>query len=176
MGSKGIRFIVYAITLCVLYAILGYLDNRDNTIKSPGQNDLHYIVKMPGALKYIYLSMFILGIIMFFTFFISKLRGNPTATDGHIRLSLVISSIGLLVMIWAAKWKIIANEDQLEIHRLFHKDEILLYSEIERVETGSKEQIILYKNNKKIVTVDALSDNYDCFRKTLQQYGKVKSN
>lgn len=174
MTNKGVKFIVYAIAMCLLYVLLGYLNNRDNTVKNSGQDEIHYVVKIPGTLKYIYASMFFLGIIMFFTFFIFKLKGNPTVTTGHFRVALIFAGIGLGVMIWSTKWRLVVNGDELEIHRFLHKSEIFSISEIEKAEIGTKDQVILYKNGKKIVTVDGLSDNYDRFKETLQKYGKIK--
>lgn len=174
MEGRGIRFIVYAITICVLYGVLNYLSNRNNTVNRSGQDDTHYIVRVPGALKYIYFVMFLLGIVMFIMFFFFKMKGNPTVTAGHIRLSLIVAAIGLFVMILANRWQVTINGDQMEIRRLFGRDERLPISGIEKAEIGEKEQIILYQNGKKVVTVDGLSDNYDRFRKTLKQYGKLK--
>lgn len=31
----------------------------------------------------------------------------------------------------------------------------------------------IYKNGRKIATIDALSDNYDRFEKSLKRYGKI---
>ena len=173
MTGKIVRLIVYGITLCILYGILNYLNNR-GTVKLRGEREAHYIVKIPDVLKYISLFLFALGIIMFITFLISKLRGNPTATNGHLWLSLVVAAIGILIMILVAQWKVIVNGNQMEIYRLFHRKEAVRITEIDKVEIGKKGQMILYRDGKKLVTIDGLADNYDTLRKTLVQYGKMK--
>ncbi len=174
MGNKGIKFIVYAISICILYAVLNYLNTRDNTDKNPGQNELHYIVKTPSVLKSIYFSIFLFGIILFCVFLFFKLKGNPTVTNGHLWFALVFAAIGLVIMFFATRWRIIVNENEMEIHHLFRSRETLLISEIEKAETGDRGQIEIFKNGKIVTTVDGLVDNYGRFKKTLGQYGKLK--
>ena len=173
MGNRGIKYIVYAITLCVLWVVIEYLKNRENTSTDAKQNDLSYIVKAPSVLKYAYVSLFIVGIIMFLIFFIFKLKGNSTVTAGHIYFALIISAIGLAVMIFTSRWRVIVSGNQIEIHNLFGKSECVQISEIEKAEIGNKEQIILYRDGKKLITIDGLSDNYDRFEKTLKKNGKL---
>ena len=52
---------------------------------------------------------------------------------------------------------------------------MISFSEIKKVEIGKKEQIIFYgADEKKIITVDGLSDNYDRLVRSLKNYGKLK--
>ena len=46
-------------------------------------------------------------------------------------------------------------------------------SDIEKVEEGEDGEIMIYKNGKKIVTVERVSENYDRFKNTMRQYGKL---
>ncbi|MDD3168810.1 MAG: hypothetical protein PHC91_05015 [Eubacteriales bacterium] len=83
MSKEIIKLITSAVTMCITYTVVNHLNQRDDTINTSGQDDSHYIVKVPDALKYVYGSMFIFGIIMFSIFLFFKLRGNPTVTNGH---------------------------------------------------------------------------------------------
>lgn len=174
--SRGIiKWIVYAITMCVLTGILEYLNTRDNVSHSHGETDSHYVVRIPGALKYSALALAVLGIIMFFIFCFFYIKNNPTVTIGHLRMSLVVITVGFLIILWASKWRITVVGSNMEIHRILHSSQTIPFSEITRVEIGSKEQIVLYgADNKKIITVDGLADNYDRFVQSLKEYGKLK--
>ncbi|MCD7842256.1 MAG: hypothetical protein LUG56_07280 [Lachnospiraceae bacterium] len=54
--GKTVQYIVYAVTMCVIYAVIDHLNNRDNTGSGSGQSDVNYVVKMPAALKYVFLT------------------------------------------------------------------------------------------------------------------------
>lgn len=65
-------------------------------------------------------------------------------------------------MAWASIWGVLVNDSQLEIHRIFHRKKVLLITDIGKVEIDKKDAMILYdKNGKKLIKIDALSDNYD---------------
>lgn len=174
MVRGSVKFIVYAVVIAILCGIMEYLNNRDNTSKDPGQSEVNYVVRMPAALKYVYLVMFLLGIFLFCVFLFFYLKGNPTVTIGHLRFALIFATIGLAVMIWAQQWRVVVNGTQMEIHKLFHQAKVVSVYEIQYVEVGKKDQLSLYgADNSRLVTIDGLSDNYDRFRKLLRQCGKV---
>lgn len=167
--GKLIKFIIYAIAMCVIYIVIGSLYNRKNITGDSGQSEMCYVVKMPGTLKYVYLGLFLLGVCMFCIFTFQKIQKNPTVTDGHLWMSLGVMAIGLLVAVWANRWRVAVNGEKMEIQRLFRKNVILQVNEIERVETGKKNQMILYRGGKKLITIDYLTDNYECLEKTLKR-------
>lgn len=170
-----IKFIVYAIAMCVIYIVVGSLYNRKNITGNAGQSEMCYVVKMPGTLKYVYLGLFLLGVCMFCIFTFQKIQKNPTVTDGHLWMSLGVMAIGLLVVVWVSKWKVAVNGDQMEIQRLFRKNMILQVNEIERVEFGKKNQMILYRGGKKLIRIDYLTDNYEYLEKTLKRNGREEN-
>ena len=59
------------------------------------------------------------------------------------------------------------------IWKMSGKHTIIHFSDISKVEIGKKGQISIYISNQKITTVDPLSDNYDCFTKTLTDFGLI---
>ena len=56
--------------------------------------------------------------------------------------------------------------------RLFRKSIVLQISEIERVEIGKKNQLLLYASGKKLITIDFLTENYEYLEETLKRNGK----
>ena len=163
------HYIGYIIFMCIISILVEYLNNRDNISKSPDQTDYNYVVKMPTALKYTYLVMFGVGIFLFVVFLFFFLQGNPTVTVGHLNFAVIFASIGFVVTLWSERWRLVVNNEQLEIHRLFRRPRKFPLSDITKIEVGKKHQIILYgKSGKKLLTVDALSDNYDRLIKTLK--------
>ena len=106
--------------------------------------------------------MFGVGIFLFVVFLFFFLQGNPTVTIGHLNFAVIFASIGFVVALWSERWRLVVDNEQLEIHRLFHRPRQFTISDISKIEIGKKHQIILYDwNGKKLLTVDVLSDNYD---------------
>lgn len=174
MGRSIVKCVVYAITICVLYGVIEYLNNRNNSVKGSSQDDTHYIVRVPSALKYVYMTMYILGIILFVVFLLFKAKGNASVTMGHLWFSLIFAGIGLLVMVWASRWSIYVNGSEMEVHKMFRGKTELSIQDIGSVDVGKKEELILYdQSGKKWLTIDGLSDNYDRFVKSLKTYGKI---
>ena len=148
-----IKFLIYAISMCAIELVINSLYNRKSITDNAGRNEFHYVLKIPGALKY-------------------KLQNNPTVTNGHLWMCLGVMAIGLLGIIRASKWKIAVNGNQMEIQRLFRKSIVLQISEIERVEIGKKNQLLLYASGKKLITIDFLTENYEYLEETLKRNGK----
>ena len=174
MGRSIVKCVVYAITICVLYGVIEYLNNRNNSVKGNSQDDTHYIVRVPSALKYVYMTMFILGIILFVVFFLFKVKGNASVTTGHLWFSLIFAGIGLLVMMWATRWSVHVDGSEMEVYKMFRGKTKVSIQDIGSVEVGKKEELILYdQGGKKLLTIDGLSDNYDRFVKSLKTYRKI---
>lgn len=172
MGTM-IKFLIYAIAMNVIYFAINSLYNRKNILSGSDQNGSCYIVKMPKALKYVYTAFFCLGLFMFCVFFTFKILENPTVTKGHLWMCLGIMAIGLLGVFWASRWKIAVNGDQMEIQRLLRKNIIIQIDEIERVKIGKKNQMVLYRNGKMLITIDYLSDNFELLEQSLKRHGKI---
>lgn len=168
------RFLVYIVTMCILSALINHLDKRG--IKSLGKDGTNYVVRIPAMLKYVYFSLFAMGVLLFFVFLFFKSKGNPSITNGNFITALVICAIGLTVMAFASKWHIVVNDDKFTIYRLFGKKEIIFFSDLDNAVEGSKGQIEVYKKGKKIVTVDLLCENYDLFCDSLSKYGKFQDD
>lgn len=91
MGRGIAKCIVYAVTICILYIVIGSMNNRNSGKKRGSQNDSQYIVRIPSALKYVYMIMFLMGIFLFFVFLLFKIKGNATVTMGHLWFSLIFA-------------------------------------------------------------------------------------
>ncbi len=79
-----IKFLIYAISMCAIELVINSLYNRKSITDNAGRNEFHYVLKIPGALKYTCMAFFILGLCMFCIFFVFKLQNNPTVTNGHL--------------------------------------------------------------------------------------------
>ncbi len=166
-----LRYLIYGITLCVLGSILDHLHRKENVAKDA--NATEYIVKLPSLLRNVYLTMFLFGMFLFVFFLLLKAKGNPTVTDGHLWFSLGFATIGVLVMVYAVRWRIDVSGNVLSIHRLMRKTVTASFAELGEVRVGKQEDLTLYQNGKKLVTVNRLSDNYELFRRALGKYGKL---
>lgn len=172
------KYIGYAVSICLISLLLEYLNRRKHINSNLTGDGNYYILKIPSALKYVYLTMFGLGIFLFCVFLFFYRIGNPTVTIGHLNFSIIFATIGLAIAIWAERWRIVVDGKQMEIHRLFHRPKKILIPEIGKVMIGKKHQLTLYDaSGKKLITVDILSDNYDKLLKTLKNNNiQVKNN
>lgn len=171
---RWMKYLGYAITMCIIWVVINVLYRRNNVSADPDQNDFYYIIKLPKVIKIIYSLVFILGILLFMFFFLVKIKWNGDVTAGHLRFALILAGIGVVIMFFAARWKVIVEGEQITIYPLLQAKRVLQISEIDRIEEGEEGDLTLYKSNKKIVTVENLSENYDRFRNTLKRYGKVE--
>lgn len=166
-----VRFVVYAVTLCVIYSVIDRLSHKGI---SKNADSSSYIVKTPKALSYVYVVFFLMGLLLFVVFIIFKLKGNPSITTGDFVFALIFSVIGLFVMTWASRWHVIAKNGTLEIHRMFHRTTTVQITDLDHAEIGKKTELVLYLSGEKLITIDCLCDNYDLLIKDLKREGKIK--
>ena len=169
-----IRYIIIAIVLGVIGEVISHLSNKtiDENISTT-----HYRVKAPAALKYACMSQFLLGMIMFIIFSFFYVQGNETVEMGHLYVSSIFGTIGLYGVAWASTWGVQVDDSQLEIHRIFHTKKVLCITDIGQVIIDKKEAMILYdKMGKKLIKIDALSDNYDYLLNLLKSQNIEISN
>ena len=171
-----IRYIVIAIVLGVIGEVISHLSNSSKTIDK-NVSTTHYKVKAPAVLKYVCMSQFILGLIMFLVFSYFYLKGNETVEMGHLYVSSIFGAIGLYGVVWASIWGVKVDDSQLEIHRIFHVKKVLCITDIGQVIIDKKDAMILYdKMGKKLIKIDALSYNYDYLLNLLKSQNiKIKS-
>lgn len=156
-----IRYIIIAIVLGIIGEVISHLSSSSKTIDK-NVSTTHYKVKAPAVLKYACMSQFFLGMIMFIIFSFFYVQGNETVEMGHLYVSSIFGAIGLYGVAWASIWGVQVDDSQLEIHRIFHVKKVLCITDIGQVIIDKKDAMILYdKMGKKLIKIDALSDNYD---------------
>lgn len=167
------KFIGCIISLCVISLVMNYFYGRENNSHDPGQNGMNYIVQLPKGMKVIYSLLFIAGILLTIFFLVVKTKWGGGVTDGHIWFALILAGIGIIVMAAGGRWKVSVKKDQMTVVSLGRTTRRFQISDIEKVEEGEDGEIMIYKNGKKIVTVERVSENYDRFKNTMRQYGKL---
>lgn len=157
-----IRYIIIAIVLGIIGEVISQLSNKKSKTIDENVSTTHYKVKAPAVLKYACMSQFLLGMIMFIIFSFFYVQGNETVEMGHLYVSSIFGAIGLYGVAWASIWGVQVDDSQLEIHRIFHTKKVLCITDIGQVIIDKKDAMILYdKMGKKLIKIDALSDNYD---------------
>ena len=168
-----IKFVVYAITICVFNIYVSSLKKKNNDVNATSTST-EYVLQIPAAFRRVAMLLFGFGMFMFLFFYLFKISGNKTVSAGHLYLSLVLVTIGLLANIWADQWNVQVNGTDITIHTLFKKMKLSI-NDIADVKVGKKSELVLYdSSHKKIITIDGLVDNYDHFVNTLKTYGKLK--
>lgn len=172
-----IRYIVIAIVLGIIGEVISQLSNKKSKTIDENVSTTHYKVKAPTVLKYACMSQFLLGMIMFIIFSFFYVQGNETVEMGHLYVSSIFGTIGLYGVAWASIWGVQVDDSQLEIHRIFHTKKVLCITDIGQVIIDKKEAMILYdKVGKKLIKIDALSDNYDYLLNLLKSQNIEISN
>lgn len=157
-----IRYIIIAIVLGIIGEVISQLSNKKSKTIDENVSTTHYKVKAPAVLKYACMSQFLLGMIMFIILSFFYVQGNETVEMVHLYVSSIFGTIGLYGVAWASTWGVQVDDSQLEIHRIFHTKKVLCITDIGQVIIDKKEAMILYdKMGKKLIKIDALSDNYD---------------
>ena len=167
-----IKFVVYAITSCVINIYVSSLKNNNDVNLT--NTSTEYVLQIPAAFRRVAMLLFGFGMFMFLFFYLFKISGNKTVSAGHLYLSLVLATMGLLANIWADQWNVQVNGTDITIHTLFKKMKLSI-NDIADVKVGKKSELVLYDaSHKKIITIDGLVDNYDHFVNTLKTYEKLK--
>lgn len=157
-----IRYIIIAIVLGVIGEVISNLSIKKSKTIDKNVSTTRYRVKAPAVLKYACMSQFLLGMIMFMVFGYFYMQGNETVEMGHLYVSSIFGAIGLYGVAWASIWGVSVNESLIEIHRVFHAKKVLCITDIGQVVIDKKDAMILYdQTGKKLIKIDALSDNYD---------------
>ena len=166
-----IRFVAYVIAINILYAVLNHLNTRDSSLDG---DDTHYTVRIPREIKTVYFSLFVMGLILFIVFFIFKLLDNESITNGHFWFTLIIMGIGLLVMYFSTRWRIVVNEENIKVYKIWGIIRETTFSDIDSVELTKKAQLVIRVKGKKLTIVDGLTDNYFKLKSDLIKHGKLK--
>ena len=168
--TKAVAYMTFAVLLILFLNSMSY---RETKKLHKNESSSKYIVSMPAVLKYTYLTMFVFGLFLFCIFLFFMLKRNETVTMGHIWFATGFASIGILIYLWSSRWHIEVDNRRIVIHAFFKKPIRISFTDIDKITKDSKENMYIYKNGRKIATIDALSDNYDRFEKSLKRYGKI---
>ena len=165
------KYLSYAISLCIISIVLRF-SNRQN--EAVTENRDCYILKIPDIFVKTYFSLFLFGILIFFFFLCIYLSGNPTVTTGHLVFALAITTAGTAVTAWGKKWKLIVNNDKMELSRLFHRRKTFSFSDIADVKEKENKLILYNAQGRKIISLDVGLENYRCFKNSMKKYGKLE--
>lgn len=169
-----IRLISLAIVMTAANLAIGALKNRRPSVGETGQGAARYTLKAPAVLKNVGAITVCVGAFLFVLFLVFMLRGNESATVGHLCVALALAGVGLFIWLWATRWAVEVDGEQIEIHKLIRKYR-LSFQRIQRAKIDKKGEIVLYgEDGKRLVTVDSLSDNYDLFVASLDARGLLQ--
>ncbi len=172
-----IQMIASAVTMTVIYLVIHHLHRKDDPPK--GQECSHYIIRVPSALTAAYSVLFWMGIALFVLWGIFYLNGVSGLTAGHFIFALACAGVGLLVVVWASRWRITVDGDAVTVHRLLRKEQQLSLRDVAAVRQekntrmGVSSRIVLWQDGKKVATVDWTCENYTQLEQDLTQAGKL---
>ena len=169
-----IRIICLAITMTAVVLVIDTLKNKRPSAEDAGQTATCYTLKAPAVLKNVGAITVCVGAFLFVLFLVFMLRSNESATVGHLCVALALAGVGLFIWLWATRWAVEVDGEQIEIHKLIRKYRSS-FQRIQRAKIDKKGEIVLYgEDGKRLVTVDSLSDNYDLFVASLNARGLLQ--
>ncbi|MCI9080579.1 MAG: hypothetical protein HFH68_17015 [Lachnospiraceae bacterium] len=167
---SGLKHLIYALGMIAIFIII---KKNDRAIKLSSGTADNYTVITPPILKKVYMLIFAVGMILYGVFLILYIKKISGVTKGHLRFALVFAAIGIIVVFLACKWKVEVFADKMKITPLLGKTVTLEICGLEKAKIGSKGEVTIYYNGKKMTKVDPLSVNYDKLCDSLVKYGKL---
>lgn len=166
-----IRVIVMVITYVILYRWMNAYKQKAYSIVDEGA--ISYSVTLPDALKYVYTVHFVFGIFLavFFGFLYKKNMAN--ATIGHIIFAFAFATIGLIVMFICMRWRIDVDGEKFTIRYCLKPEKTYAFQEVDRVEIGTKGELVIYVEDKKVRTIDTLATNRINIERKFKSEGKI---
>lgn len=153
-----IKYYVYMIVwMAIFILITGKQKRRIKAVQKEESDDV-YVVKYISTFEMVYFWNYltVVGLLLLFTW--AKLNVQPDIQRELFSFTVWYALIAILVMLFANRWSIIVRGEELEIYRFFHRRLKVRVSDIE-FKFGKKDQVILYKEGKKILTINLCSDN-----------------
>lgn len=166
-----VKYLIYAVTMCCIAGIMEYLHATQG--RNAGNAENVFVVKPPSILNGLGIGIIGFGLVLLIVFGISRARGNSTATKGHIVLSMAVMLLGLVLIAAGVSWKVTVENGRMDIYKLLGRNISCSISEIDKAVTGSKGELVIYYQDRKIISVDPLSDHFEELTMVLKEHGKT---
>lgn len=121
----------------------------------------NFTVTPPAILKKIFGILMIIGLIFSIVTSCLAYYKISNTSIGHVIFGLVLFTIGLVVVLYAIRWKIKINGNKISIQYFLKPAKIFSVDTIDKIVMGKKMQIMIVADNKTLVTVDFLANNYE---------------
>ena len=177
MIGSIIIIIVLLITMLILEILLNTLYSSKGIISDDINKD-YYKVSIPNGAILGSKIQFWFGVFLFVLFGISKIDGNESITIGNFIICILICFFGLWAEISLKNKKIIVNNDTIIIHKFLQKEKVLNIKDIEfiirtkKTRYGTASQIVISNNNKVLIRIDDLFQNYNLLEERIKSMGK----
>lgn len=130
----------------------------------------NYELKMPKMLKKVFNVLMIVGIVLALLFTIVSLS-NEDDYWSIVVFGLIIMFVGFLIVLWATKWRIYITKDTITTKYIVKKSRTFALVDIDRAVIGLQNELKIFSNGRKIMTIDRLVINHHKFMATLEARG-----
>lgn len=130
----------------------------------------NYELKMPEMLKKVFKVLMLVGIVLALLFTIVSLS-NEDDYWSIVVFGLIIMLIGFLIVLWATKWRIYITKDTITTKYIVKKSRTFALADIDRAVIGLQNELKIFSNGRKIMTIDRLVINHHKFMATLEARG-----
>lgn len=130
----------------------------------------NYELKMPEMLKKVFKVLMLVGIVLALLFTIVSLS-NEDDYWSIVVFGLIIMLIGFLIVLWATKWRIYITKETITTKYIVKKSRTFALADIDRAVIGLQNELKIFSNGRKIMTIDRLVINHHKFMATLEARG-----
>lgn len=130
----------------------------------------NYELKMPEMLKKVFKALMLVGIVLALLFTIVSLS-NEDDYWSIVVFGLIIMLIGFLIVLWATKWRIYITKETITTKYIVKKSRTFALADIDRAVIGLQNELKIFSNGRKIMTIDRLVINHHKFMATLEARG-----
>lgn len=155
----------------IFRAWLGSIKPEPNDTAEEGA--ARYSVTLPPALKHAYTGAFVFGSCLAILFSYLYANHQAGATIGHVVFASVFAAIGLIVMLICMRWRIDVDGDKFTVHYCFGSKKTFEFQDVDRVEVGAKDELVIYVGGKPVGTIDRLATNRKAMERSLESRGKL---
>lgn len=166
-----IKTIIMATVYVALYVWMNAYKSKSHNNVTEGVES--YSITLPKALKNVYTAIFVFGIILAVVFSYCYFNQIANATKGHIVFAVVFATIGLIVMFICVRWRIDVDGDTFTVQYVLKPKKTIRFQDVDTVEIGSKGQLVIYSDGKKVQTIDILATNRGIIEDKLSSLGKI---
>lgn len=173
MIRRILWFAIMGVVVYLITAVVNRMYQRTEIAAkeaAAGETVEQYTVRIPAMLGAIGLANAGLALLILAVNAAVWLSGGKMG-DGMVWFCLIYGSLGILLYVFCHCWRLDVDGDSYVLHRFLRPARRGRFSEITHVREDRWHQLVCYRERRKVVTVNLMSDNRARFDASCVRYG-----